>query len=69
MGNEIVKMHQELMKDMQIVNPTWIYHFEDDNLDSKIMTKAFKEAVIKIKDNETPTPEDFITLSHIKSML
>ena len=66
---EIVGMHKELLKDMQVVNPTGIPQFEDGNIDTKVLTKNFNEIVTKIKDNDTPTPRDFTTLANIESML
>lgn len=62
-------MHKELLKDMKVVNPTKILHFEDDNMDFEVLIKNFNDAVTKIKDNDTPTPGDFTTLVNIKSML
>lgn len=66
---EIARMHKKLLKDMNIVNPTWIPQFKDGNIDSKVLTKSFNDAIMKIKDSDKPTASDFTTLEKIKSML
>jgi len=38
-------MHEELLKDMNIINPTRILQFEDGNIDSKTLTRSFNEAI------------------------
>ena len=66
---KIVGMHEELLKDINIVNPTGILQFDDRNMHSEALTKSFNGAVTKIKDNEMPTAGDFTTLVNIESML
>ena len=34
-----------------------------------MLKKSFIDAIMKIKDNDTPTPSDFTTLENIESML
>ena len=62
-------MHEELIKDMKIVNPTGILQFDEGNMEAEVLTKSFTEAVEKIQDNEHPKAEDFSTLASIESML
>ena len=67
--NEIVRMHKELLKDMNVVIPTRIPQFEDGNMDYEALTKCFNDAIMKIKNNDTPTASDFTMLENIESML
>ena len=62
-------MHEELIKDMKIVNPTGILQFDEGNMDAEVLTKSLNEVAEKIKDNEHPKAEDFSTLTSIESML
>ena len=62
-------MHEELIKDMKIVNPTNILQFDEGNMDAEVLTKRFTEVVEKIRDSEHPKAEDFSTLASIESML
>ena len=66
---EVTGMHEELLKDMKVINPIWILQFEDRNMDFKILTKSFNEAVKQIRDTESPRANDFTTLANIESML
>ena len=67
--NKIVGMHEELLKDMNIVNPIVILQFDDGIMDSEALTKSFNDAIAKIKENEMPTTSDFTTPANIESML
>ena len=62
-------MHEELIKDMKIVNPTGILQFDEGNMDAEVLTKSFTKVAEKIRDNEHPKAEDFSTLVSIESML
>ena len=62
-------MHEELIKDMKILNPTGILQFDEGNMDAKVLTKSFTEAAEQIRDSEHPKVEDFSTLASIESML
>ena len=67
--SEVTGMHEELLKDMKIVNPIGILQFDYENMDSKSLTKSFNEVVEKIRDNESPSTNDFTMLANIESML
>ena len=62
-------MHEELLKDMKIVNPTGILLFDEANMDAETLTKNFNEAMERIKDSESPSTDDFTTLASVESML
>ena len=62
-------MHEELIKDMKIMNLTGILQFDEGNVDTDVLTKSFNEAVEQIRDNEMPKAEDFSALASIESML
>ena len=47
---------------MQIINPTGILYFDDNNMDSKYLTKIFNNSMFGIKDSDTPTIGEFTTL-------
>ena len=66
---KVTGMHEEILKDMRIVNPTGILQFDDGNMDFEILTKSFNEAVEQIRDNESPSANDFTALANIESML
>ena len=66
---KIVGMHEELLKDMNIVNPIGILQFDDANMDSKALTKSFNDAIVMITDSDMPTASDFTTLANIETML
>ena len=66
---KITDMHEELIKDMKIVNPTGILQFDEGNMDAEVLTKSFNEAVEKIRDSKNPKAKDFSTLASIESML
>ena len=38
-------MHEELIKDMKIVNPIGILQFDEGNMDTDMLTKRFDEVV------------------------
>ena len=61
-------MHEELIKDMKIVNPTGILQFDEGNMDVEVLTKSFTEATEKIRDNEHLKAEEFSILASIESM-
>ena len=67
--NKIFGMHEEILKDMNIVNPIGILQFDDGNMDSEALPKRVNDAIANIKDNEMPTTSDFTTLANIESML
>ena len=67
--SKITDMHEELIKDMKIVNPTGILQFDEGNMDIEVLIKSFSEAVEQIRDSEHPKAEDFSTLTSIESML
>ena len=67
--NKIFGMHEELHKDMNIVNSIGFLQFDDGNMDSEALPKSFNGAIANIKDNEMPTTSDFTTLANIESML
>ena len=67
--NKIFGMHEELLKDMNILNPIGFLQFDDRNMDSEALPKSFNDAIANIKDNEMPTTSDFTTLANIESML
>ena len=62
-------MHEELLKDIKIVNPTRILQFDEENMDAKTLIKSFNQNMEKIKDTKLPSADDFTTLVSIKSML
>ena len=62
-------MHDELLKDMNIVNPIGFLQFDDGKMDSKSLPKSFDDAIENVKGNEIPTTSDFTTLANIESML
>ena len=62
-------MHEELIKDMKIVNPTGILQFDEGNMDAEVLTKSFTEVTEKIRDSEHLKAKDFSTLASIESML
>ena len=62
-------MHEEVIKDMKIVNPIGILQFDEGNMDVEVLTKNFNEAVEKIRDSKLPKAEDFSALASIESML
>ena len=43
--SKITKVHEELLKDMKIVNPTGILEFDNGNMDVETLTKSFNEAM------------------------
>lgn len=47
-------MHEELIKDMKIVNPTCILQLDEGNVDVEVLTKSFTEIVEQIRDSESP---------------
>ena len=65
----ITEMHEELIKDMKIMNPIGILQFEKGNMDTKVLTKSFNKAMEQIRDSELPKAEDFSVLASIESML
>ena len=67
--NKIAEMHEELLKDMNVVNPIGIPQFKDGNMDSNSLIKNFNDVISKIKDTDTPAASDFTTLAKIESML
>ncbi|GLJ06800.1 hypothetical protein SUGI_0048610 [Cryptomeria japonica] len=67
--NQITDMHKELVKDMNIVNPTGILQLDEGSMDIEVLTKSFTEAVEQIRDKETPKVNDFTSLAGIESML
>lgn len=67
--NKITKMHEELLKDTKIVNPTGILQFDDRNMDLEILIKSFNEAIEQIRDNKSLSANDFIALVNIESLL
>lgn len=67
--NEIKEMHKGILKDMKIINPTSILQFEDGNTYLETLIKTFQNAMFKIKDNNTPTSQDFTIVANTKSML
>ena len=67
--SKITEMHEELVKDIKIVNPSRILQFNEGNMEAKVLTKSFNEAVEKIRDNESPSAYNFTTLASIESML
>lgn len=67
--NKIIEMHEEFLKDMSVVNPIGILQSDDGNMDSKALTKRFNDAIMKIKDTDTPIASDFTMLANIESML
>ena len=66
---KIIDMHEELIKDMKIVNPIGILQFDEGNMDTKVLTKRFCEAVEQIINSELPKVKDFSVLASIESML
>ena len=62
-------MHEELLKDIKIVNPTGILQFDEENMDAKTLIKSFNQNMEKIKDTKLSSADDFTTLVSIKSML
>ena len=66
---KIIDMHEELIKDMKIVNPMGILQFDEGNMDAEVLTKSFTVVAEKIRDNEHPKAEDLSTLASIESML
>lgn len=44
---EIIGMHKDLTKDMQIINPTRILQFKDGNMDFEALIKTFNDAVME----------------------
>ena len=62
-------MHEELIKDMKIVNPMGIPQFNEGNMDTKVLTKSFTKAVEQIKDSDHPKVDEFSMLTSIESML
>ena len=67
--SRITDMHEELIKDMKIVNPTGILQFDEGNMDADVLTKSFNEAIEQIRDSESPKANDFSALTSIESML
>ena len=67
--NKITDMHEELIKDMKIVNPTGILQFDEVNMDAEVLRKSFTKAVEQIRHSEHPKAKDFSTLASIESML
>ena len=67
--SKITDMHEELIKDMKIVNPTSILQLDEGNMNVEVLTKSFTKAVEKIWDIEHPKAKDFSTLASIESML
>ena len=67
--SKITGMHEKLLKDMKIVDPTGILQCDDRNMDFETLTKSFNEAVEQIRDNESPSANDFTALVNIESML
>ena len=67
--SKITEMHEEIVKDMNILNPIGILQFDEGNMDVEMLTKSFNEAVEKIRDNESPSADDFTALVSIESML
>ena len=62
-------MHEELIKNIKIVNPIGILQFDEGNMDVDVLTKSFNEVVEKIRDSESPKADDFSMLASIESML
>ena len=62
-------MHEELIKDMKIMNPTGILQFDEGNMDAEVLTKSFNEAAKQIRYSEHPKVKDFFALTSIESML
>ena len=62
-------MHEELIKDMKIVNPMGILQFGEGNMDAKVLINCFNEAEEKIRDSECPKAKDVSMLPSIESML
>lgn len=62
-------MHEELVKDMRIVNPTGILQLDEGSMDVEVLTRNFTQAVEQIRDNEVPKVNDFTSLAGIESML
>ena len=60
-------MHEELIKDMKLVNLMSILQFDEGNMDAKVLTKIFTKVAEQIKDSEHPKAEDFSTLASIES--
>ena len=67
--SKITEMHEELLKDMKIVNPMGILLFDEANMDAKTLTKNFNEAMEWIRDSESPSANDFTVLVSVESML
>ena len=67
--NRITEMHVEFVKDMKIVNPIGILQFAEGNMDAKVLTRSFNEAVEQIRDSESPRADDFTVPTSIESML
>lgn len=67
--SRIIDMHEELIKDMKIMNPIGILQFDEGNMDTKVLMKSFNEVVEQIRDSELPKVEGFFMLASIESML
>ena len=66
---KVTRLHKEILKDMQIVNPIGILQFDDGNMDFEVLTKRFNDIMYRIKDSDTSTSRDLTTLANIESML
>jgi hypothetical protein len=67
--NKIAEMHEDLIKDMKVVNSTGILEFDERNMDAEVLIKNFNEATEQIKNSESPKADDFTVLASIESML
>ena len=54
--HKVNDMHKEILKDMQIINPIGIFHFDDESTNSEMLIKSFQDTMFKIRDSESPTP-------------
>ena len=67
--HHVKEMYKEKIKDMKIIKPTGLLQFKEGNMESKVLTRSFQEAMVKIRDNNTPSPQDFFTMANVGSML